>query len=410
MALKADGTVVAWGDNGEGQTSVPNGLSNVVAIAAGMYHSMVLKADGTVVAWGNNIIGQTSVPNGLSNVVAIAAGGSHCLALKADGTVVAWGASWYGQTNVPGDLSNVIAIAAGLDHSMALKADGTIVAWGANYYNQTIVPEGLNNVVAIAAGSMHSLALKVDGTVVAWGFSDFGQTNVPNGLSNVVAITGGGYHSMAITQGNTAPVITEGTSVNVTMSEDGNPTAFALTLNASDADGDTLTWEIATPAANGSAGASGTGTSKAITYTPTSNYNGSDSFVVRVSDGSLSDTITVNVTIEAVNDAPVITEGTSASVTMSEDGSPTAFDLTLNASDLDSTTLTWEIDTPAAHGSAEASGSGTSKAITYTPTPNYNGSDSFVVRVSDGLLSDTITVNVTIEAVNEYIYLPLVVR
>ena len=75
-------TVAAWGNNDSGQTTVPAGLSNVVAIAAGYYHSLALKTDGTVVAWGYNGYGQTNVPAGLSNVVAIAAGGYHSLALK----------------------------------------------------------------------------------------------------------------------------------------------------------------------------------------------------------------------------------------------------------------------------------------------------------------------------------------
>ena len=57
-----------------------------MAIAAGEYHSLALKADGTVVAWGDNGYGQTTVPSGLSNVVAIAAGGYHSLALTAEGT------------------------------------------------------------------------------------------------------------------------------------------------------------------------------------------------------------------------------------------------------------------------------------------------------------------------------------
>jgi VCBS repeat-containing protein len=182
------------------------------------------------------------------------------------------------------------------------------------------------------------------------------------------------------------------------MSEDGSPTPFSLTLNATDADvADTLTWSISTPAAKGTADASGTGLSKAITYTPNADYNGSDSFVVQVSDGTLTDTITVSVTINPEKDAPVITESDPASVSMSEDGSPTPFSLTLNATDADvADTLTWSISTPAAKGTAGASGTGTSKAITYTPTANYNGSDSFVVQVSDGTLTDTITVNVNI--------------
>jgi hypothetical protein len=54
----------------------------VTAIAAGQYHSIALKSDGTVVAWGDNSAGQTIVPAGLSGVAAIAGGYSHSLAVK----------------------------------------------------------------------------------------------------------------------------------------------------------------------------------------------------------------------------------------------------------------------------------------------------------------------------------------
>src|SRR5262245_10239702 len=78
---------VAWGDNGQGQTNVPPGLRDVIAISAGETHSMALKRNGTVVAWGDNSWGQANVPFGLGGVVAIAAGGFHSLALIGDGTV-----------------------------------------------------------------------------------------------------------------------------------------------------------------------------------------------------------------------------------------------------------------------------------------------------------------------------------
>ncbi|PYI50989.1 immunoglobulin-like domain-containing protein [Paenibacillus flagellatus] len=197
LALKANGTVVAWGDNRYGQTDVP-GLSGVKAVSAGTQHSLALTANGTVVAWGDDYYGQTTVPPGLSGVVAIAAGGFHSLALKADGTVVAWGNNSSGQRIVPSGLSGVVAIAAGGLHSLALKADGTVVAWGGDFHGQSYVPAGLTGVVAIAAGGLHSLALKADGTVVAWGDDFYGQSDVPAGLSGVAAIAAGGTLSLAL--------------------------------------------------------------------------------------------------------------------------------------------------------------------------------------------------------------------
>src|SRR5688572_14564541 len=101
----ADGTVEIWGTYNDNvpnsfqfNTFPPVGLSNVVALSGGAYHSLALKRDGTVAAWGLGYNmswepgnGQNNVPTGLSNVTAISAGRYHNLALKSDGTVVAWG-------------------------------------------------------------------------------------------------------------------------------------------------------------------------------------------------------------------------------------------------------------------------------------------------------------------------------
>jgi hypothetical protein len=172
VALKGDGTVVAWGNDEDGQTTVPAGLSGVIAVAAGWFHSVALKGDGTVVAWGDNYYGQSTVPDGLINVVAVAAGGGHTVALKSDGTVLAWGADYNGQATVPAGLTGVTAVAAGYSHNVALKGDGTVVAWGGG---ATTVPAGLAGITAVAAGSSHTVALKWDGTVVVFG----GTTIVP---------------------------------------------------------------------------------------------------------------------------------------------------------------------------------------------------------------------------------------
>jgi alpha-tubulin suppressor-like RCC1 family protein len=129
--VAAPGTVVAWGGNGAGQTSIPLAAqSGVTAIAAGGHcglpcvfgHTVALKNDGSVVSWG--ILDQTTVPVAAqSGVTAIAAGGWHSVALKNDGTVVEWGDNGYLATPVTlGErvLSGVTAIAAGINHTVAL--------------------------------------------------------------------------------------------------------------------------------------------------------------------------------------------------------------------------------------------------------------------------------------------------
>ena len=147
--------------------TVPRGAAT--RIAAGQSHNLALQADGTVVGWGANGSGQSTIPAGLTQCLALAAGSAHSLALKADGKVMAWGDNSLGQLNVPAGLAGVGAIAAGADHSLALKANGTVAGWGDNSRGQINIPIGLTNVVAIAAGAAHSLALKADRTLVAWG-------------------------------------------------------------------------------------------------------------------------------------------------------------------------------------------------------------------------------------------------
>lgn len=203
VALKTDGTVVAWGDNWKGQTAVPVGLNDVRAIAAGEGHTVALKNDGTIVAWGSNWPGLSSSPVGLSGVKAISVGYMDTVVLKNNGTVVAWGENWWGQCSVPPGLSGVKAIAAGSRHTAALMNDGTVVAWGYNSSGECSVPLGLSGVKAIAAGDMHTVALKNDGTVVAWGANGYGQSAVPLGLTGVKAIAAGYYHTVVLKNNGT---------------------------------------------------------------------------------------------------------------------------------------------------------------------------------------------------------------
>ncbi len=205
LALKSDGTVAGWGWNHEGEaTGVPTtnppsasstlkvtlggvGLSNVVSVAAASSWSLALKNDGTVVAWGDNTYGQTNTPPGLSNIVSISALGGHGLALKSDGTIVSWGDNSYGQTNVPPGLSNVVAIAGGLYHSLALLNDGSpyIVR---QPWTQTVLP-GANAALSVAAVGTPTLTYQW----LSNGTNIDGQTNATLTLTNVPLTATGSY-------------------------------------------------------------------------------------------------------------------------------------------------------------------------------------------------------------------------
>ncbi|HYG73494.1 MAG TPA: PKD domain-containing protein [Planctomycetota bacterium] len=217
LALKSDGTVVAWGGNGSGECNVPTDLNGVTAIAAGYSYyyggdvlshgySVALKSDGTVAAWGSNVTGQCDIPLGLNGVIAIATSGPIVAALKSDGTVVQWGfpGDNYYWVPRPSEINGVIGIAVGNLHVVALKSDGTVVAWGRNEDGQCNVPPDLNGVVQVAAGGKYTLALKNDGSIVSWGINDMGQLNVPSGLQGISSIAAG-FHVSAVLHSGTLP-------------------------------------------------------------------------------------------------------------------------------------------------------------------------------------------------------------
>jgi alpha-tubulin suppressor-like RCC1 family protein len=258
LAVRADGTVWAWGSNANGQlgngtttsSSVPvqvSGLTGVVAVAAGTSYSAALKSDGTVWAWGQNANGQlgdgtttqrtTAVRAGatLTGVVRISAGAAHVLAVRSDGTAWAWGANPDGRlglgdtvqrttptqiTGVSGVATTPGAVAAGADHSVVARADRTVVSWGANANGQLghgdttqrtspTVVSGLTGVTAVSAGTSDSFAVRTNGTVAGWGVNTSGQ--VGDGtttqrtspvavatLTGAVGLAAGGQHAVAV--------------------------------------------------------------------------------------------------------------------------------------------------------------------------------------------------------------------
>lgn len=197
--------IVVWGSFNNGNsslTNVPASATNVIAMAAGDTHCLALKADGTVLAWGGNSFGQTSVPLNLTNVVSVAAGSAHSLALRGDGTVALWGrVLLFGNSTVPPEATNVAALALGpgAQHALVLRSDGTVLDWGNNSYGLTNIPATARDIVAVASGATYCLALRADGKPVAWGSSQVGRvTPIPTTATNIVAIATSWYGNAAL--------------------------------------------------------------------------------------------------------------------------------------------------------------------------------------------------------------------
>lgn len=189
--------------------------------------------------------------------------------------------------------------------------------------------------------------------------------------------------TISISNTNRAPVANEQT---VSTAED---TAKAITLSGSDADENTITYDVGTPA-HGEL----SGTAPSLTYTPSENYNGTDSFTFTVNDGTTdSDPATVTINVTPENDPPV---ANAQSVTLDEDNSAP---ITLSGSDPDGNALDYIIVTPPVKGHLEA---GTPPLYTYTPNLNASGSDSFTFRVNDGTANSApATVSITINAIDD---------
>lgn len=157
LQAEKSGKIIGWGRQVVGcDMSV-----GFVVVSAGSIHSLGLKADGSVVAWGFNGQGRCNIPYPNEGFVSVAAGASHSLGLKADGSIVAWGDGGYGKCHPPDPNSGFVAIAAGHNHSIGLKADGSIVAWGSNGFRQCNIPSPNSGFVAIAADYTYSLGLKI---------------------------------------------------------------------------------------------------------------------------------------------------------------------------------------------------------------------------------------------------------
>lgn len=255
MALKSNGSIWAWGGNGNGQLGdgttsgqtmpeqIRNATNDWLSVSNGNSHTMALKSDGTLWAWGNNGNGQlgdgsnadkhTREQIGLDNRwVSVVAGSGHTVALKCDGTLWAWGSNGNGQlgdgttadkwTPVQvGTDTNWTSISTGASHTLALKTNGSLWAWGNNGNGQ--IGDGTTGTqryspvqigtdtkwTAILGGAAFTVALKAVGTLWAWGSNSIGQLGIGTTIDNPnpqkigtdnkwVSITTGNYFTAAL--------------------------------------------------------------------------------------------------------------------------------------------------------------------------------------------------------------------
>ncbi len=245
--------------------------------------------------------------------------------------------------------------------------------------------------VVRVGGGTHGTAALASGTITFTPEANFtGDATFTYTLSDGTAEATGTV-TVAVGGNNQAPVATDDTR---TTAEDTAlvATAASLLANDTDADGQALSvTAVANPTGGTVALAGG-----AVTFTPTANASGTGGFDYTITDGALTDTAHVTITITAVPDAPIAVDDTAAAT---EDTAVTiaAAAVLANDTDVDSGTLTVTAVGTATGGAVALVGTD----LIFTPGANVTGPAGFDYTVSDGALTDTGRVTVTITAVND---------
>ncbi|MEP3225399.1 MAG: Ig-like domain-containing protein [Parasphingorhabdus sp.] len=241
-----------------------------------------------------------------------------------------------------------------------------------------------------ANGLPAGLSIDANGLITGTIASDASQTGVGIYMVTITADDGNGGtvdQTFTWTITNPAPIAVNDSA---STSED-LPVNIPVLANDSDPDGDSLTISTAS-AANGSVVILPDGT---IDYTPDPDFNGIDTITYTISDGQGgTSTATVTVTVGAVNDPPVAVDD----ATVTDEETPVTIPVLANDSDVDGDPLTVTAAT-APNGTVVINPDGT---VTYTPDPDFNGTDTIAYTISDGQGGTaTAIVTVTVNPVND---------
>ncbi|MBS0632828.1 MAG: pre-peptidase C-terminal domain-containing protein [Verrucomicrobia bacterium] len=394
LALKADGTVVAWGYTAN--AVVPAGSGALKALAAGSYHALGLKSDGTVAAWGDNSYGQTVIPAGLTNVIALDARGGFSLALstattgaKSTAVAPAFTAQPVNVTVTAGTAASFTAAASGTPvPSLQWQSSADAGVTWANLSNGTTYSGATTGTLTVAAPTV-----ALSGTQFRCLASNSAQANVASAAA-----------TLTVNALNTAPTIT--TLAAQTLKEDTASAALAFTVGDAQTAAASLTVTAASsnatlfPAAGIVLG--GSGSARTVTLTPAANQAGTATITLTVSDGTLTTSTSFGVTVTAVNDAPtisaianqtILTNGTTAALAFTVADTETAATALTVTKASSNTTLV-----PVAN--IVLGGSGSARTVTVTPASGKSGTATITLTVSDGSLTASSAFVVTVIATN----------
>ena len=186
----------------------------------------------------------------------------------------------------------------------------------------------------------------------------------------------------------TVAALNDAPTASKAMASGNEDTVVSGLLAADDVDGDPLTYALTENAAHGSVVLNADGSYR---YTPDANFYGTDSFRYSVSDDDGgTDVGVVDITVNAVNDAPLSEDASNSG---DED---TLISGMLAAADVDGDQLQFGLESEASGGAVTINADG---SYDYTPDADFNGTDSFTYRVSDGNGgTDVGTVEITVTA------------